>query len=226
MNILHILTMNLKSPSFTALRLDLGLMAGLLLASTPAAHAAVFYSGLQDIAIPTGLDGVYLDLDTGSTSASSLTGWDINLFYGGYAIANIPTFQPGRLTSAVDSVVLNLAAGTSAGPSAFSVATTFAGSEGHVGNGAGQFASGTEGYLGFLFTPDGGSDPYYGWMRVVLTPNTAGGLIRDWAYQTDGTPMTVGEVPEPEHAAVVVGVLLAMFAVAKQEKVRRKASSA
>lgn len=225
MNILHILTMNSKSPSFTVLRRDLGLAAGLLLASAPAAHAAFFYSGLQDIAIPTNLDGVYLDLDTGTTSTSSFTGWDINPFYGGYAIANSPAFQPGRVTTAVDSVVLNLAAGTTTGPSAFSVATTFAGSEGHLGNGAGQFASGTEGYLGFQFTPDGGSVPYYGWMRVVLTPNTTGGLIRDWAYQTDGTAMTVGSmgtVPEPEHTAVVVGVLLGMFAVVKRHRARRK----
>jgi hypothetical protein len=194
----------------------------------PTSHAAVVYSGLQDIAIPTDLDGVYLDLDTGTTSTSSFAGWDINPFYGGYAIANSPTFQPGRLTTAVDSVVVNLAAGTTTGPAAFSVALTYAGSEGHLGNGVGQFVPGTEGYLGFQFSPAGGSGPCFGWMRVLLTPNTTGGLIRDWAYQTDGTAMIVGSVsavPEPEEMGMVVGGMLGMFALVKRYRARRKAGA-
>lgn len=191
----------------------LGLLAAVLLGGVPVGKAAVVYSGLKDIAIPTDLDGVYLDLNTGNTSTSSFAGWDINPFYGGYAIANSPTFQPGRSSTAVDAPVLNLGLGTSSGPSAFSVATSFAGSVGHLGNGAGQFVPGTEGYLGFQFDPGGSLGTYYGWMRVVLTANAAGGWIRDWAYDTSGAPITVGytgltPVPEPsEWAAVGVGVL-------------------
>lgn len=209
---------------------SLGFLASLILASVSTAHGQIVYSGIQDIAIPTDLDGVYLDLNTGTTSTSSFAGWDINPFYGGYAIANSPTFQPGRLTSAVDSQVLNLTSGALSGPSSFSVASTYAGSEGHLGYGAGQFVPGTEGYIGFQFDPGGGNGPYYGWMRVVLTANSAGGLIRDWAYQMDGTLITVGytgSVPVPESKdGPLVGVgLLGVLALAQIRRARRERES-
>lgn len=174
-------------------------IAILALAWAGAAHAQTVYSGLQDIAIPTGMDGVFLDLNTGASSATEMTGWDINLFLGGYAIANSATFQPVRATTAQDALVLNLLPGTLV-DGAGVYATGPAGSEGHLGNAAGQFQAGTEGYLGFQFDPGGGLGPYYGWMRVVLTADDAGGLIRDWAYRNDGQGLAVGVttvVPEP-----------------------------
>ena len=149
------------------------LLGAAILASTPALQAQVFYSGIQDIPIPADFDGVYLDLDTGTSSTSATAGWDLNPFFGGYAIANKDSFQPVRLTSAVDGVVLNLAQGTSVGPGS-TFATGEAGSEGHIGGGGGQFAVGSEGYIGFQFTPEGGSGLYYGWMRLLVTVNQIG----------------------------------------------------
>jgi hypothetical protein len=53
------------------------------------AHSAIIYSGLQNIAIPTTFDGIYLDVDTGATSTSTIGGWDVNFFFGGIGIGGI-----------------------------------------------------------------------------------------------------------------------------------------
>lgn len=181
----------------------------------------VVYGGLRDIVIPADMDGVYIDLGTGQSSTSEPVTWDINPFYGGYAIANADRFQPVRLTSDVESVVLRLDPGTSVGPTGV-YASAAAGSVGHLGSGADQFSPGQEGYLGFQWTPAPGQGPYYGWMRVVLTANGVGGLIRDWAYRTDGTPIAVGEmpvpVPEPSQGAVFVLLAAGSWTVLRRWK--------
>lgn len=179
----------------------------------------VVYGGLVDIPIPADMDGVYLDLATGQSSTSEPATWDVNPFYGGYAMGNSIRFQPVRWTSDVDSVVVRLEPGAMVGPTGV-FATAAAGSEGHLGSGAGQFVPGQEGYMGFQWTPGTGQGPYYGWMRLVLTANGVGGLIRDWAYRTDGAAMEVGAmpvpVPEPAHAAVVGLVLVGAWASARR----------
>jgi len=187
-------------------------LGGLLLASSTSLHGQVLYSGIKDIVIPAGFDGVYLDLDTGTSSTSAMAGWDLNPFFGGYAIANSAAFQPVRVTAAADSMVLNLAPGTIVGMASM-YATAEAGSEGHIGVGLGQFAAGSEGYVGFQFTPQGGAGPWYGWMRLVLTVNQSGGWIRDWAYDTTGTALAVGvtAVPEPRSVAIGTAAALALW---------------
>jgi len=98
------------------------------------------------------------------------------------------------------SAVLNLAAGTMVNSS--SVISTFvqgsgglnpggAGygiSETHMGAGAGQFTSGTAGYIGFKFN---GSN--YGYMRVVFD-STGAGTIKEWAYDNSGAAISTGNV--------------------------------
>lgn len=168
------------------------------------ASADVIYSNLQDIAIPSNYSGVYLNVETGSWNTninSPQAGWDINPFFGGSVLWNSPTFQPVRTgTGEMDSVV-NVAAGSTVGSgSTFSTFVQGAGgenpggpgygiSETHMGSGAGQFVSGTEGYLGFRLN---GTE--YGYMRVVLTNNGSGAVIRDWAYDTSGAPVVVGGI--------------------------------
>jgi len=185
-----------------------------LLMSVPGLQAQVFYSGLRDIPTPANFDGVYLDIDAGTSSTTEVSGWDVNAFYGGYAIANSATFQPARAAAAVDGLVLNLAPGTLVGPGN-TYASAAAGSEGHIGAGAGQFVGGTEGYMGFQFNPQGGGGPLYGWMRVVLTVNQSGGWIKDWAYDTTGAPLAVGvtAVPEPSTYGAFAALGLAGFGV-------------
>lgn len=191
-----------------------------VLALAPVAAQAqilIDYSGIRNVAIPSDFDGLYIDLDTATTSTSEMAGWDINLFFGGYAIANSAKFQPVRLGTAVDSPVLNLAEGTVIGPSGL-YASAAAGSESHLGSGAGQFQSGTEGFLGFKFEPTGGGGPLFGWMRVSLTVNTSGAYVKDWAIETTGATIPAGltAVPEPGETCVMAGLGLGVLAVARR----------
>jgi len=170
-----------------------------LLAMLPQAPAATIYSDLRDLAIPTNFDGVYLDLDTGATGAAAFPGWDINPFFSGSVIGNSPAFQPVRIGTNPLDRVLNLAPGTviSGG---LTYASGFGGSGNigheHLGLGGDQFQVGTEGYLGFKFTTNASAGPLYGWLRVTLTNNAAGAVIKDWAYDNAGGTIVVGRVQQ------------------------------
>ncbi|MEI6606893.1 MAG: autotransporter-associated beta strand repeat-containing protein [Verrucomicrobiota bacterium] len=169
------------------------------------AAADVIYSNLQNIAIPNTYAGVYLDVNGSSgwntDMFNPVAGWDINLFFSGLDVANAPGFQPLRSGTTSMSAILNLAAGTSIGSgSVFSTfvqgaggetpgAAGYGGSIAHMGNAAGQFTAGTEGYIGFRLNGTG-----YGWMRVVLGGATP--VIEDWAYDTSGAAIGVGNVQQ------------------------------
>ena len=139
--------------------------------------------------------GVYLDVDTGVTGISDDSppaGWDINPFFGGFGVANSASFQPARTGTGIADAILRFATGAAIdGTRLF--ASSFGGSETHLGP---QFVSGQEGYLGFKFTTNVSSGPYYGWMRVVFTTNAAGALIKDWAYENTGSQIAAGRVQQ------------------------------
>lgn len=160
------------------------------------AAADVIYSNLRNIAIPATYAGVYLDVD-GSNGWNAdmfnpVAGWDINPFFGGQTVANSPAFQPVRSGTGSMDPIVNLATGASiGGGSMFSTFSWdhdnnpmtpdvpgYGGSQTHLGNGAGQFADGSDGYIGFRLNDN------YGWMRVVLGGATP--VIKDWAYDTGG----------------------------------------
>jgi autotransporter-associated beta strand protein len=167
------------------------------------ANADIIYSNFQNITIPATFDGLYLDVDGGNgwntDMASPVTGWDINFFYGGRSATNSPAFQPVRSGTGSSSPIVNLAAGESIGTgSVFSTFVQGAGGEtpGAPGYGGssmltgsgGNFTANTEGYLGFRL-----NDTQYGWMRAVFTNNTAGAVVKDWAYDTTtGTTIKAG----------------------------------
>jgi autotransporter-associated beta strand protein len=207
--------MKSKSHSLT------GLMSVFL--TLPAA-ADVIYSNLQDIAIPANFAGVYLNVETGAWNTdinNPQTGWDINPFYGGSVLWNSPTFQPVRGGTGNMDVVLNLAAGTMIGEgSMFSTFVQEAGGEDpggpgygasrtHLGAEPGQFAAG-EGYLGFRL-----NGTNYGWMRVVLTDNSDGALIKDWAYDNGGGGIARGNVLQ-NGAVVTLDSTFGSFALGSQ----------
>jgi autotransporter-associated beta strand protein len=174
-----------------------------LVLALPAA-ADVIYSNLKDISIPANFAGVYLDVETGNWNNdinAAQTGWDINPFFGGSVLWNSPGFQPVRSGTGATDAVLNLATGTMVdGGSTFSTFVQgpggqnpggpgYGSSENHLGGGPGQFVAGSEGYFGFRLS--GGN---YGWMRVVLTDNAGGALIKEWAYDNSGSAIGVGNI--------------------------------
>ena len=162
----------------------------LLALSMLPARAAVIYGGQQDIPIPADFAGVYLDLDAGLIGTGEATGWDLNLFFGGVAVANSPAFQPARIGTGEEDALLRLTAGMTIDATRL-FSTGYGGSETHLGP---QFTAGQEGYLGFKFTTNAAAGPYYGWMRVVFTGNTSGALIKDWAYENSGSGIIAGRV--------------------------------
>ena len=159
-------------------------------------------------------DGLYLNVETGAWNTPSnlgagVTGWDVNPFYGGRAFANSPGFQPVRSGTTSSSPILNLAAGVTVGSgSVFSTfvqgptgetpgAPGYGGSQMLTGSG-GNFTAATEGYIGFkLYTDATFTTANYGSMRVVLSNNTSGAMIKDWAYDnTTGAPVVVGAIQQ------------------------------
>ena len=164
--------------------------AALLIMTLPPVHAAVIYSSLQNIVIPTDFTGIYLDLDTGFTGTSESTGWDINPFFGGVGVANSPAFQPARIGTGTTDQILGLTVGVTVDVARL-FSTGYGGSQSHLGM---QFTAGQEGYLGFKFTNNAATGTYYGWMRVSFTANAAGAVIKDWAYENGGTAIVTARV--------------------------------
>ncbi len=191
----------------------IGLWIIVVMTASISANAAVIYSGVQNIAIPTTFDGVYLDIDTGTTSTSVITGWDINPFFGGFALGNSAAFQPVRTGTGNSDTILNLAYGTIV-DSLLNYATGEAGSSDHIGGGANQFTDGSSGYLGFKFTDNSNAGTFFGWMRLTLTANTSGATIHEWAYDNTGSGLLVGSlaaVPEPSRAMLLLLGLISML---------------
>ena len=172
-----------------------------------AANGAVIYRGLQNIAIPTNFTGIYLNIDNGATGSAEFTGWDINPFFSGVGVGNSPAFQPARIDTSNGDPIVALAAGAIVNAS-LPFSTGYGGSEDHLGAGSDLFGIGQEAYLGFRFTTDGNTGPYFGWMRVVFTANTTGGVIKDWAYETSGISIQTGNVLQTAPASGVSIVTL------------------
>ena len=185
------------------IRVLLLLLSSLALGAAPS-RAAIVYSGIQNIAVPLDLNGVYVNPFTKATAATQPADWNtapwINPFFGGVDIANDDLLRPA-VTGATQ--ILKLTFGTVVnGGSTFTAARS--GSAAHVGAGVQQFQLGTTGYLGFVMQTAVAGPLFYGWMQVVIQ-NAGPGTIVDWAYQDSaGTLITVGAIPEPATALLTL----------------------
>lgn len=192
------------------------LFSFICLSAIRCASAAVIYSGLQDIPITVTFEGVYLDVDTGAIGGSEFSGWDINPFFGGQGIANSPLFQPIRTGTDYLDPYRNMTFGELIDAAASSYSLGEGGTDtSHLGAGSNQFHEAVDGYLGFQFTTNSSAGPFFGWMRLNLTPGTSTGLIRDWAYDNTGSPVFAGmtiSAPEPCRMMLFLAGLLAMMA--------------
>lgn len=184
-------------------------LVALALGFVPAAsNAAVLYSGIQNITVTNSFTSVYLDVDAFSSVPTKSAGWDVDVFFGGQGFGNSENFQPVRQAFGLNSPIIRLDAGAVVDGS-LTYFNLEAGSDSHIGNSANQFASGSEGYLGFRFIENDGDGPYYGWMRVIFSNDGNSGTIIDWAYDDTGAPIAVGAVV-PEPSAVMLGGLGAL----------------
>lgn len=174
-----------------------------------AVEAAVVYSGLQDIPIPTTFEGVYIDIDGVSSSGSPTVGWDVNPFFGGSVIAYGDDFQAVSGGTSNTAPTLRLDPGTMVDGTLVYAASP-GGSSTHMGAGPDGFAEGAESYFGFRFTTNGSEGVFFGWVRLVVTANQPGGVVKDWAYDDSGAPIVVGAIPEPS-VALLVGVMPLAF---------------
>ena len=198
------------------------LLLTILLIGASRSPGAVIYSGLKNIPIPTNFIGVYVDIDNGSFSSSPSFGWDVNFFFGGVGFAASTSFQPARGGTGNEGTVYNYALTDGINGSLHYAGAMETGSGDHLGPGVNQFHNGVEGYLGFKFTKNDNSGPYYGWMRLTLTANTPGGVISDWAWEGAGTAIPVGSVPEPGSMTLLaLGAMGAVLRRRRRSVVRR-----
>lgn len=197
------------------------LAATAALCLAPAADAAIVYYGGPEIPIPTTFAGVSIDLEGGASTndLSGAPGADANLFLGGLAVSNDadetafdPTWQPVRVGPANDDLIDNLAPGTTV-----DAGSTYGTSFGGSGNHFPPFTSGVPGYIGFSLVLDD-TTLTYGWMRVTLQDDNTPGTVHEWAFQDDGSPIAVGQIPEPSAG------LLALAALGTATLARRRRS--
>lgn len=175
------------------------------------AQAAFVYSGLQNIVIPTGAADLYIDIDNGFTSGTDFAGADINPFFGGSWFMNNADFQPARTGTNFDDAIIRLPSGALIS-SALNFSTGIGASgfpNNHMGVAADQFFPGTEAFMGFKFTKNDNSGPFFGWIRLVFTNAAVGGIIKDWVYDDSGAPIVAG-APEPGRALLLLVGLMSL----------------
>ena len=189
-----------------------------VLLSALSAPAAVIYSGLQNISLPNNAVGLFVNLNNASTSISEPLSYGDGtapwMFFsmGGSGIgtnALVRTVVTGSVVAGAEQTA-NLAYGSMVGPSSrFSIGDSgFNGSETHTGAAINQFQLGTQGYIGYEFTPTAGGPAYFAVARVTLHNDGVSATLHDWSYEN-----TVGQaitVPEPSRALLLIGGLMSL----------------
>ena len=169
-------------------------------AAAPSVNAAVVYSGPVSIAVPDTLTGVYLDLVTGLTTASSAT----NSGYDFSAYENGPIwFYPdatgdgvvGKTSGGIGTASALAAGATISSASKFLTAYGYAATPFDV--------TGTE-YAGIEFINDNTGATNYGWVELETTATTGfPAEIVGYAYDNSGASIVAGAVPEPTTVAAL-----------------------
>lgn len=178
------------------------------------APAAVIYSGLQNIAIPFDLDGVYVNVFTNEVSYApgdyDTAPW-INPFFGGACIGTSPLIRPvvSSMLAGGDDRIAKLSYGTVVNHlSTFTIGFEGTGyniSETHVGPAINQFQLGTQGYIAYEFEPTVGGPTYLGVMSITVANDGLNAIIHGWSYEN--TPGLAISVPEPGRALLLLGGL-------------------
>ncbi len=192
----------------------------------PHSHAALTYSGVQNITIPSDFDGIYVtftdvnDAESFTTSTTDTGSWHFNPYFVGASVATSDLLRPVTASITTNSNIVNLAYGTVI-DAASTTPTGNSGSTGHMGTGTGQFQNGVMGYMGFAITF--GTNVHYGYARVTFRNDGTAGTIHDWAWDT--TPsFAATAVPEPA-TVIPLSLALSLFAAVHLRRRRAKRAS-
>jgi len=185
------------------------------------ADAALVYSGVVNLAIPSSTNGLYLNVVTGAnnlpppgTGGSTVPGWDINPWSStGFGLFN-PTAPSGGVyvnATSGGTTALNLAPLTLIGPASFYGSNTTTNTA--------QFNLNSDNNLvGFRFQNEANSNQiHYGWFRVRFGATYAGTagdrFLVEYAYDdVAGRPIEAGAIPEPASLGLLAAGALGLAA--------------
>lgn len=183
---------------------------GLVLVSLTGAPAAVVVVDLSGspVVIPNTLDGLYLNVVTGtlSTAATPPAGWDINPYNSGTGLGFFaPATPSGQGTLASGPTALALIGGETIGPAGLYQPDQALGTNFHV--------TATQ-YAGFRFLNESTGQTNYGWLQIRTTgggaaPGFPASLLA-YAYENTGASLTAGQLPEPGSTGLLALGLLAL----------------
>jgi len=171
------------------------------------ADAAIVYSGVVNINIPSTTSGIYLNVVTGVSGGSSTPGWDVNP-WSGSALNMFSTAtqggSPGNTRYAgTGATYFNLAPGAIIGPAA-----TFGGvGTNTINAGTPLNLNSSNNLVGFQFLNELTGAVHYGWMRIALggTPGGQPRSIVEYAYESQpGVAIAAKDgVPTPGAASLL-----------------------
>lgn len=190
--------------------LGAGAAAAGAMAATQASEAAIVYSGVVNINIPSTTAGVYLNVVTGVNSSvpANVPGWDVNP----WSSTTLSYFNPSAPTGGVYVLrvggggVGNLPAGTMISATPGGGRTYGSGSASTTGNDP-HILNSNQNCVGFRFQNEAnGNQTHYGWMRISLagTLSAQPRAIVEYAYENvAGAGIECGAVPEPSSLALL-----------------------
>lgn len=179
-----------------------------VLGAAPDADAAVVWSGIVNINIPSTSDGVYVNLVTGqsATSGSAVAGWHINPFgTNSMGFFGAPGTEFIRAGGSSATLVDNLSYLTTVGPtaaSAFGLGNTGVESTGSTA----MILNSSENLIGFRFLNSSTGGTHYGWMRIQFTGTSFSQprAIVEYAYENAaGVGIDAGAIPAPGALALL-----------------------
>ena len=184
-----------------------------MLSATAAADAAIIHfvpSGGNSSPTSTTLSW---DMTSDAIGTGYISGWDFAVSNHGDIHTTYGT-GAGVVATSTWGTAINLTAGTLIGSS-----STFSGDYAYLG-GVNGFSGESTGFLGVRF--DIGGDIHYGWAELSFSSGTHS--VLQWAYEDQaGVSIAAGTVPEPSHAALLLGAGAAGVAAYRR---RKKAAAA
>lgn len=171
------------------------------------ADAALIYSGIVNINVPSTVAGVYLNVVTGISSSvpTFAPGWDLNPW--GNTSLNIWTNNLANPAN-TDGVIVDYASGSSTTLIDNLPLGAFVDATSSYGRTAGTETTGATAFnlnsssniIGFRFYNEPTSRMNYGWARFSLSSATAAQprTLIEYAYDDTGQPIIgIGWIPEP-----------------------------